>query len=90
MSFVRPICNQESERDRVTIIPGNRYFRLGEERGIFQQLLPLEAEGREVRLHLQLKFWIVNNSDCVAPRVFYCGDHYFAANVGRLCILSRP
>jgi hypothetical protein len=27
---------------RVTIIPGNRYFGLEEERGIFHQLLPLE------------------------------------------------
>ncbi len=34
-----------------SIIPGNRYFRIGEERGIFQQLLTLEAEEREGQLH---------------------------------------
>ncbi len=34
-----------------SIIPGNRYFRLEGKRGIFQQLLPLEAEEREGQLH---------------------------------------
>ena len=28
---------------QVSIIPGNRYFRIGEERGIFHQLLPLRS-----------------------------------------------
>ncbi len=31
--------------------PGNRYFRVEGEKFIFQQLLPLEAEGREGQLH---------------------------------------
>jgi len=35
----------------VTIIPGNRYFGHTTEKFIFQQLLPLGAEGREGQLH---------------------------------------
>ncbi len=36
------------------IILGNRNFRIGEEKFIFQQLLPLEVEGREGQLHREI------------------------------------
>ncbi len=49
----------------VTIIPGNRYFRLEGKRGIFQQLLPLEAEEREGQLHREIcplhEWWVPRN-----------------------------
>ena len=37
MPFVGPTCNQESERDKVTIIPGNLNSGLEGERGIFHR-----------------------------------------------------
>jgi hypothetical protein len=47
---------------KVAIIPGNRYFRLEGKRGIFHQLLPLEAEGREGRFHREIcpfdQWWV--------------------------------
>ena len=49
------INNNKDEREHlgnkeainIVVIPGNRYFRLEGERGIFQQLLPLEVRGYE-------------------------------------------
>ena len=38
-----------------SIIPGNRYFRLGGKRGVFHQLLPLELQGYELRFHREIQ-----------------------------------
>ncbi len=37
------------------IFPGNHYFRLEGERGIFHQKLPLEEEGYEGRFHREIQ-----------------------------------
>ncbi len=49
-----PKRGQRQESYAVTIIPGNRYFRLGGEGGVFHQLLPLEVQGDEGRLHREI------------------------------------